>query len=90
MVVADGVTPTDDPKLAVLLQEAYRHCKPFGAWGSGTEVLELAGIRPDDTGVVVGRTVARSFVDGLTTVIGLHRVWDRAGLAPASDRAPAR
>jgi Catalase-related immune-responsive/C-terminal domain found in long catalases len=33
-----------DIKLVVLLHEAYRHCKPLGAWGDGVSLLDAAGI----------------------------------------------
>ena len=78
LVVAGDVTPTIDIKLAVLLQEAFRHCKAVGAWGSGTAVLEDVGISIDGPGVVTARTVAKAFIDELVTALGLHRVWARA------------
>ena len=37
VVVAAGTAPVNDIKLIVLLQEAFRHCKPIGAWGDGTK-----------------------------------------------------
>jgi catalase len=33
IVVAAGTTPTDDIKLVVLLQEAFRHCNSAGRMG---------------------------------------------------------
>ena len=48
IVVADGTVPTGDIKLVLLLQEAYRHCKPVGAWGSGAAILEATNIAPTD------------------------------------------
>jgi catalase len=89
LVVADGVEPSDDIKLVLLLQEAYRHCKPLGAWGSGALVLASASITPDSAGIVVARTVAKAFNDKLVSAIGLHRVWDRAPLVMASMVPPA-
>jgi catalase len=47
LLVADGVAPVTDIKLALLLQEAYRHCKALGAWGSGTAILRGAAIPAD-------------------------------------------
>ncbi len=34
VVVAGGTTPTNDIKLVLLLQEAFRHCKAMAAWGT--------------------------------------------------------
>ena len=59
-MVADGTAPEADIKLVVMLQEAFRHCKTVGAWGSGTAVLEACGIAPDGPGVVLGATSSRA------------------------------
>ncbi len=77
-VIADGTVPTGDIKLVLLLQEAYRHCKPVGAWGSGTAILEATNIEADGPGVVTGKSAAKSFTDELIAAVGLHRAWDRA------------
>lgn len=36
IVVAAGTKPTRDIKLIVMLQGAFRHCKPIAAWADGT------------------------------------------------------
>jgi catalase len=90
LVVAAGTKPTRDIKLIVLLQEAFRHCKPVAAWGDGTEALTAAGISLDGAGVLVAEAVDKSFTDALATAVGLHRVWDRAVDVMASEVAPAR
>ncbi|MFD6303880.1 catalase [Streptomyces sp. NPDC060223] len=58
--VDDDVAATAgiDPRVLLLLTEAYRHGKAIGAWGDGTEALEVAGIAPDAPGVVVAETGA--------------------------------
>ena len=89
VVVAGDVEPTGDIKQVVLLQEAFRHCKAVGAWGTGSVVLEDVGIPLDGPGVVTGRTVARVFTDELVTAIGLHRAWARAEDVMASAVPPA-
>ena len=38
----DGA-PALDPRVALLLQECFRHAKAIGAWGAGREALELGG-----------------------------------------------
>jgi catalase len=89
LVVADGVAPSNDIKLVVLLQEAFRHCKAIGAWGTGRAVLEGAGIDLGSPGVLVGTTVAKKFTDDLITAVGLHRAWARADAVMASAVEPA-
>ncbi len=88
VLVADGTTPTADLKLVILLQEAYRHCKPLGSWGTGAETLAAAGIAQNSPGVLHGDAVAKVLTDQLTKVLGLHRVWDRADQIMASDTPP--
>jgi catalase len=89
LVVAGGTTPTGDIKLVLLLQEAFRHAKALGAWGTGTTVLEMAGIPADSAGVVTGNSVAKTFADQLVAAVGLHRAWDRAPAVMASAVPPA-
>ncbi|MGY4646807.1 catalase [Mycobacterium sp. URHB0021] len=90
LVVADGMKPTHDIKLVVLLQEAFRHCKPLSAWGDGTAALIAAGIGLDAPGVLTADKVDRSFTNALARAVGLHRVWDRAVDVMASAVAPVR
>jgi catalase len=89
IVVAGDVEPTDDIKLVVLLQEAFRHCKTLGAWGTGTALLESAAIPVDGPGIVTGRTVAKAFTNELVSAIGLHRAWARAEAVMTSAVPPA-
>jgi catalase len=89
LVVADGTAPSDDIKLVILLQEAYRHCKAIGAWGSGAASLESVQIVAGTPGVLVGDSIAKSFIDGLIAAVGLHRAWDRAPLVMTSVVPPA-
>jgi catalase len=84
IVVADGAQPPADIKLVLLLQEAYRHCKAVGAWGTGAAILQAASIDIESPGVVSGRSVAKSFTDALVDAVGLHRAWERAPLVMAS------
>jgi catalase len=89
LVVADGTTPTNDIKLVLLLQEAFRHCKGMGAWGTGAAILAAAGIATDGPGVCTADSVTKAFTDELAAGLGLHRAWDRAPLVMASLVAPA-
>jgi catalase len=87
-VVAAGTTPSRDIKAVVLLQEAYRHSKALAAWGDGDAGLTAAGIPVDGPGVSTGEGVDRAFIAELTTALGLHRAWDRAGDVMASAVPP--
>jgi catalase len=89
VVVAGGTTPTGDIKLTVLLQEAFRHCKAMGAWGSGLEILDAAGITADSSGVMHAKSVTKAFATELLAALGVHRAWDRAASVVASAVAPA-
>src|SRR6478735_901625 len=80
LVVADGTGGLRDVKLSVLLQEMFRHCKTLGAWGSGAQVLEGAGVSADAPGVLVADTVDQQFSRLLISAAGLHRAWDRVPL----------
>jgi catalase len=89
LLVAGETERTNDIKLVILLQEAYRHCKALGAWGSGSAVLEDAGIPLDVDGIVTGKAVGKAFTDELVAAVGLHRAWARAEAVMASAVPPA-
>ena len=89
IVVAGGTTPSTDIKLVVLLQEAFRHCKAFAAWGDGAAVLKAARISAKDPGVAVAEDVDKAFISSLAAAMGLHRAWDRAPKVMASAVPPA-
>ena len=78
LVIAGGTEPTNDIKLVLLLQEAFRHCKAIAAWADGDVVLAAAGISPDAAGVSTGAKVDKAFTAELVAALGLHRAWDRA------------
>jgi catalase len=90
IAVAAGTTPTNDIKVVLLLQEAFRHCKAMAAWGDGVAVLAGAGITIDDAGVVVADAVAKPFNDEVMAALGLHRAWDRAADVMSSAIPPSR
>jgi catalase len=89
IVVASGTTPSNDIKLVLLLQEAYRHCKALAAWGDGVALLAGAGIDTDAPGVVSADSVAKPFNDEVFAALGLHRAWERAALVMSSAVPPA-
>ncbi|WP_335972465.1 catalase [Streptomyces sp. CA2R106] len=65
-----------DPRVLLLVTEAYRHGKPLGAFGEGGDVLAAVGLAAGGAGVVA----RDSGTEALGQVAGLlaeHRVWDR-------------
>jgi catalase len=90
VIVSGGTTVSDDIKLVVLLQEAFRHCKPLGAWGSGAAQLKAATIDLESPGVLLGGDVDKAFGEELIKALGLHRVWARAADVMASSVAPSK
>jgi catalase len=67
---------TVDPRVVLLLEEAYRHAKAIGAWGAGTEALRGAGYSVDEVGVVTGDD-ATAVLENVLGLLGTHRVWER-------------
>ena len=84
ILIAGGAGDLADIKLTVLLQEAFRHAKPVGAWGNGDQALQTAGIDTTAPGVLLSAGVNATSVKQLVKALGLHRVWERAPLVMAS------
>jgi catalase len=86
VLVANGKESTDllrtREDVAVFLQQAYRHGKPIGAWGSAAEVLADAGLGAE-AGVLVagpdtpGPQGLPGFVGAFADEVARHRVWER-------------
>jgi catalase len=72
---------TSDPRVLLLLSEAYRHGKALGAWNGAERVFQEAGVPDGAAGVVVADR-ADSALQQVVTLLGSHRVWQRfpAGL----------
>ncbi|GAA4382010.1 catalase [Nocardioides caricicola] len=64
-----------DPRVVLLLEEAFRHCKVIGAWGDGVAALEAAGIT-EAPGVVRGGS-GPDVLTGVQEQMAFHRVWER-------------
>ncbi|MBO0855550.1 MAG: catalase [Nocardia sp.] len=75
-------------------REAFKHCKPLAAFGSGVAVLGAAGIAAeipahrevsDDNGVVVTAggegELSERFIDTFAAILAGHRVWKRDTVA---------
>ncbi|MFI6584639.1 catalase [Embleya sp. NPDC050493] len=71
-----------DPRVLLMLAEAYRHAKAIGGWGDSEESLVAAGIPTDAPGVVVAAD-ASAVLTRITELLGTHRVWDRFPTAGA-------
>ncbi|MFI9821456.1 catalase [Streptomyces sp. NPDC052013] len=67
---------TGDPRVGLLLSEAFRHGKAIGAWAGGEAALEAAGVPADAPGVVVADS-GPAVLERLRELLGTHRVWER-------------
>jgi len=72
----DG-SPQLDPRVALLIEESFRHAKAIGAWGAGVAALDAAGY-VGAAGVVTGDDPAEVF-SGVHAALGAHRAWERFG-----------
>ena len=70
-----------DPRVVLMVAEAYRHAKPIGAWGRAEAVLAAAACDPREPGVVLGSD-PQQVLEEIATHLGEHRVWDRFPTAP--------
>ncbi|GAA1910265.1 catalase CatB [Streptomyces sodiiphilus] len=69
-----GAAP--DPRVLLLVGEAFRHAKAIGGWGGAERALEAAGCSPSAPGVVLGDTAVGTLND-VGQLLTEHRVWDR-------------
>ncbi|MFF0276934.1 hypothetical protein [Streptomyces sp. NPDC004330] len=65
-----------DPRLALLVSEAFRHAKAIGGWADAEHVLNAATGPADAPGVVLADS-GGTVLAGLTPFLAKHRVWDR-------------
>ncbi|PNH86437.1 catalase [Arthrobacter sp. AFG20] len=65
-----------DPRIVLLLSEAFRHAKAIGAWGSGSAGVDAASIPDDAAGVVLGDS-AGQVVPRIQELLAAHRAWER-------------
>lgn len=90
-------TLTHDGDAVQFVRDAYKHAKPIAAFGSGLDLLRVAGVeeqladRPDVvaehgvvTSVAAGDDLPSALFNELTGALARHRSWDRAsGTVPA-------
>ncbi|MDB1088074.1 catalase [Streptomyces sp. ACA25] len=72
----DATGPAADPRVLLMVGEAYRHAKPLGGWSDAHAVLTAAGCPDGAPGVVLGDR-AEPVLDSVTGLLARHRVWDR-------------
>ncbi len=84
IVVADAASLVDDPAVIMYVQEAYRHHKTIGAWGTGRDLLHRAGIVADEPGIETRDKASKAFAKSIVTALGRHRHWARAQLQHAA------
>jgi catalase len=73
-----------DPRVVLLLSEAFRHAKAIGAWGSGAAGVDAASITEDAAGVVLGDG-PEDVLPTIQELLAAHRTWERF---PASAAGP--
>jgi catalase len=73
---AAGAVTGLDPRVLLLLTEAYRHGKAIAAWGGGGAALEAAGIDVTAPGVTTGDGAVAA-LERVGELLTEHRVWDR-------------
>ncbi|CAL9664572.1 hypothetical protein SUDANB176_07157 [Streptomyces sp. enrichment culture] len=67
---------TIDPRIDLLLSEAFRHGKAIGAWAGGETALEAAGVPAGAPGAVVTDS-GPAALERVRELLGSHRVWER-------------
>lgn len=75
LATSDAGQNGPDPRVVVLVAEAFRHAKAIGGWGGAGTVLEAAGVDADAPGIVHG--YPGEVVDGIGELLAHHRVWAR-------------
>jgi catalase len=65
-----------DPRVSLMLAEAFRHAKAIGGWGDAEQALTSAGCSTDAAGVVLGDDSAAVLAQ-VVELLGKHRVWAR-------------
>lgn len=73
---AEAGTPgvVTDPRVLLLLQECFRHCKAVGSWGNGNAVVAESGC--SGTGVAQEESAVEALA-AVQELLGAHRVWER-------------
>ncbi|MFF0705404.1 catalase CatB [Streptomyces tendae] len=67
---------TIDPRVSLLLSEAFRHGKAIGVWAGGEPALAASGVPADAPGVIVADS-GTAALEQVTQLMVSHRVWER-------------
>ncbi|MER6840200.1 catalase [Streptomyces platensis] len=70
-----GPTRTD-PRVLLMLSEAYRHGKALGGWAGAEAVFQAAGVPTAAPGVALGSD-GPATLNQVVQLLGRHRVWER-------------
>ncbi|MGW2272884.1 catalase [Streptomyces yangpuensis] len=65
-----------DPRVLLLVTEAYRHGKAIGGWNGADRLLASAGITGNEPGVALADS-GPAALDAVRETLGGHRSWDR-------------
>ncbi|SNT20423.1 catalase [Streptosporangium subroseum] len=65
-----------DPRVLLMLSEAFRHAKPLGGWADAEQALTAAGIDTAAPGVLVADS-GEAALQEVVRLLGRHRVWER-------------
>jgi catalase len=87
VVVAGETSLATNPQAIAYVEEAYRHRKTIAVWGSGTELLDIAGVPTAEDGVVAMANASQAFGKAVVTALGAHRHWGRTPLNPTLEEA---
>lgn len=70
-----------DPRIVLMVGEAYRHAKALGGWAEPGHALEAAGYVYGAPGVVIGEE-PQTILEEITGLLARHRVWERFTTQP--------
>ncbi|MEV8531397.1 catalase [Streptomyces sp. NPDC051211] len=65
-----------DPRVVLLLTEAYRHGKALGGWNGADRLLGVVGVGADGPGIALGED-GTTVVGAVAAALAEHRAWDR-------------
>ncbi len=86
---ANGLAGPIDPRIVLLVTEAYRHGKAMLALNGSASAVSSLGLPADAPGIVAGEGAAS--VPALVELISRHRAWDRFAEPPdATSRTISR
>ena len=64
-----------DPRVALMIEECWRHGKVIGAWGAGADAVAQT-VAAGSVGVVTGESATAVFTE-VQELMAAHRVWER-------------